>query len=280
MVNSSLINSLRHLDDFFARTRATMMIRSPPLSALPGIRHAFFTRSGGVSQGIYASLNGGQGSRDDPASVAENRRRMAAALQVADGALVTAWQIHSATAIVAAKPWTRADAPRADAVVCATPGLAMGVTVADCAPVLLADPHARVVAAVHAGWRGALDGVIEAAVAKMVALGAEPARTAAAIGPLIRQPSYEVGPEFVARFRAGDHSYARFFAPAARDGHAFFDLPGFLAARLRRTGVGTIDDLGLDTYADEDRFFSYRRATHRGEADYGRLIAAIALAED
>jgi YfiH family protein len=257
-----------------------MMIRSDALAALPHVRHAFFTRAGGVSQGIYASLNGGQGSRDDPARVAENRRRMAAALQVADGALITAWQIHSATATVATRPWKRADAPHADAVICATPGLAPGVTVADCAPVLMADAGARVVAAVHAGWRGALDGVIEAAVAQMVALGAVPARTAAAIGPLIRQPSYEVGPEFVARFRAADDAYARFFAPAERDGHALFDLPGFLVERLRRAGVGTIDDLALDTYSDETRFFSYRRSVHRGEADYGRLIAAIALAED
>jgi len=252
------------------------MILAPALAKLPRVRHAFFTRAGGVSQGIYASLNGGLGSKDDAAHVAENRRRIAASLGAP--ALVTAFQVHSALAVVATAPWTREQAPHADAVVTKTPGLAIGVTVADCGPVLLADGEAGVVAAAHAGWRGAFDGVVEAAVAKMEELGARREHIAAAIGPLIRQPSYEVGPEFVARFRATDESFGKFFKPSPRDGHAMFDLPGFIALRLEQARVGSIEDLQLDTYEDETRFFSYRRATHRNEPDYGRLIAAIALA--
>jgi YfiH family protein len=256
-----------------------MLIRSPRLAAMQRVRHAFFTRVGGVSDGVYASLNGGQGSNDEPSRVAENRRRMTAALHLPDGALVTAFQIHSATTVVAEKPWTRAEAPRADSIVTRTPGLVIGVTVADCGPVLLADEEARVVGTVHAGWKGVLAGVIEAAVAAMERLGAERARIAAAIGPLIRQPNYEVGAEFVESFRVADPKNARFFAAAARAEHALFDLPGYIAARLRQAGIGAVDDLGLDTYADATRFFSYRRSVHRREADYGRLIAAIALAK-
>jgi YfiH family protein len=180
--------------------------------------------------------------------------------------------------VVAAKSWTRAQAPRADALVTNTPALAIGVTVADCGPILLADAEAGVVGAVHAGWRGALEGVLESAVARMEEMGARRPRIAAAIGPLIRQPSYEVGPEFVERFRQADGRFDRFFVPSKRADRALFDLPGFIAMKLRQSRVETIDDLGLDTYADEARFFSYRRTTHRGEADYGRLIAAIALA--
>jgi YfiH family protein len=252
------------------------MIVSPFLTALPRVRHAFFTREGGVSSGVYATMNGGAGSRDDPAHVAENRRRMAEALGVS--ALVTAYQVHSATAVVATRPWPRAEAPRADAVVTTKPALALAVTIADCGPVLLADGEAGVIAAAHAGWRGALDGVLASTVRQMEALGAARTRIVAAIGPLIRQSSYEVGPEFVARFRDADASFARFFAPAQRNGHARFDLPGFIAHRLQDSGVTNIDDLGFDTYSDEARFFSYRRATHRNERDYGRLVAAIALA--
>jgi YfiH family protein len=252
------------------------MIVSSFLTALPRVRHAFFTRAGGVSSGVYATMNGGAGSRDDPAHVAENRRRMAAALGAST--LVTAYQVHSATAVVANRPWTRAEAPRADAVVTATPAIGLAVTIADCGPVLLADGEAGVIAAAHAGWRGALDGVLASTVRQMEALGAERARIVAAIGPLIRQQSYEVGPEFVAHFRDADASFARFFAPAQRNGRARFDLPGFIAHRLQDSGITKIEDLGFDTYADEARFFSYRRATHRNERDYGRLVAAIALA--
>jgi len=252
------------------------MILAPSLLGLTHVRHAFFTREGGASEGIYASLNGGVGSRDDPALVTENRRRMAAMLEAP--ALVTAYQIHSATAVIATTPWTREAAPRADAVVTKMKNLAVGVTIADCGPVLLADSEAGVVGAAHAGWRGAFEGIIEAAVSKMEELGARRASIRAAIGPLIRQDSYEVGPEFVARFREADEAYARFFKPSARDGHALFDLPGFIALRLEQARVASIEDLKLDTYSD-DRFFSYRRSTHKAEADYGRLIAAISLVD-
>lgn len=253
------------------------MIMSPLLAELPRVRHAFFTRDGGVSGGLYESLNGGQGSKDDPAHVAENRRRMAAALQARS--LVTAFQHHSATAVLAADAWTRENAPRADAVVTGTPGIAVGVSIADCGPVLLADGKASVVAAAHAGWRGAFEGIVEATVAKMEAGGARRENIVAVIGPLIRQQSYEVGPEFVARFREADKDFAKFFKPSPRAQHAMFNLPGFIALRLEQSGVGKIQDLGLDTYSDGARFFSYRRSTHRNEADYGRLIAAIALAD-
>jgi polyphenol oxidase len=251
------------------------MIRASALARLPGIAHSFFTRAGGVSEGIYASLNGGAGSGDDPARVAENRKRMCAALGVGD--IVTCHQIHSAEAVLATAPWPRSEAPRADAIVTKTPGLAIGVSVADCAPLLFADAEARVVGVAHAGWKGALGGVIEAVVARMEQEGAARARISAAIGPLIRQESYEVGAEFVARFHAAEAGYARFFAPGARAGHAQFDLAGFLRARLVAAGVHLSEDLGLDTYPDATRFFSYRRSVHRHEPDYGRLIGAIAL---
>lgn len=255
-----------------------MKIEAPLLADLPGIRHGFFTRKGGVSQGIYASLNGGMGSADDPAAVAENRARMAREIGVVPENLVACWQVHSADAILAAGPWTREDAPKADAVVTATAGIGAAVSIADCGPILFADPLARVVAAAHSGWKGAVGGIVAATVARMEEAGARRGEIRAVIGPLIRQPSYEVGEEFVARFLAEDKAFARFFAPADRPHHALFDLPGFIRLRLEQAGVGFIEDLGLDTYPDEARFFSYRRATHRGEPDYGRLIAAIALA--
>lgn len=255
-----------------------MKIEAPSLAGLPGIRHGFFTRQGGVSEGIYASLNGGMGSRDDLAKVEENRARMAHALGLAPAALVACWQVHSPDAVILETPWTRDDAPQADAVVTAIAGLGAAVTIADCGPVLFADPVARVVGAAHAGWKGAFGGVIEATLAAMERLGAQRSNVYAAIGPLIRQPSYEVGEDFLARFLDTDRTFARFFAAAERPGHALFDLPGFIGHRLREAGVTHIEDLGLDTYSDEIRFFSYRRATHRREADYGRMVAAIALA--
>ena len=254
------------------------MLQAASLAALPGIRHGFFTRAGGVSDGLYASLNGGVGSDDSPARVAENRARMAAALGVGADRLLTAYQIHSPKAVVAEAPWPIDTRPRADAIVTRVPGLAVGVTTADCGPVLLAEPHARVVGAAHAGWRGALAGVVEAAIEAMQALGAERGRIQAALGPMIRQSNYEVGPELVAQFAAADAGNARFFAPSPRARHALFDLPGSLAARLARAGVASVEDLGCCTYAEAERFFSYRRATHRGEADYGRHVSAIALA--
>jgi hypothetical protein len=254
-----------------------MRVTSASLSALPGIRHAFFTREGGVSSGIYGSLNAGLGSNDDPAHVRENRRRMAEALGVADNALISCFQIHSPTVVVADAPHAGGDRPRADAVVSRTPGIACGVATADCGPVLFADPEARVVGAAHAGWKGAMTGVLEATIEAMEDLGATRGAIRVAIGPLIRQPSYEVAQTFIDQFAAADAAYARFFA-AGKPGHAQFDLPGFIGHRLAAAGIGMIDDLGLDTYADDQRFFSYRRTTHRKEPDYGRHIAAITLA--
>lgn len=259
-------------------TEAAVSVQSRKLAALSGVRHAFFTRQGGVSSGLYASLNGGLGSNDDPDAVQENRRRMTAALGLSPGRLAVPWQVHSAEATIAAAPWARHEAPHVDAVATATPGLAVAVTVADCGPILFADPKSGVVAAAHAGWKGAIGGVLEATLVRMEELGARRKDVTAALGPCIRQPSYEVGPEFAARFTAADPGNARFFVPSGKAGHALFDLGGFVVARLEAAGVGEVDDLGLDTYADEARFFSFRRATHRAEPDYGRLIAAITLA--
>jgi polyphenol oxidase len=244
-----------------------------------GIRHAFFTRQGGVSQGIFASLNCGLGSGDDPEKVLENRRRAAAALDRAADELVTCYQIHSPQVVVAERPWRREDRPRADAMVTQAPGVALGILSADCAPVLLADAEARVIGAAHAGWRGAVSGVLDATVAAMTKLGAAPQRIAAAIGPCIAQPSYEVGPEFPAPFLAEDAANAAFFLPAARAGHFLFDLPGYVAQRLARLGVARVARTGGDTAAEPERFFSYRRSCLKQERDYGREISAIALAD-
>jgi polyphenol oxidase len=252
------------------------MIQAASL-ALPGIRHAFFTRDGGVSGGPYASLNGGIGSRDDAGHVSENRARMAAALGVAPDRLLTAYQIHSPHVVVAETPWPMQARPHADAIVTRTAGLAIGVSTADCGPILLADPLARVIGAAHAGWRGALAGVAEATVQAMERLGADRGRIRAALGPMIRQDNYEVGPDLIARFAAEDESADDFFRPAARDRHAYFDLGGYIATRLARAGVRQIEDLRLCTYAEPARFFSFRRTTHRAEADYGRHVNAIAL---
>jgi purine-nucleoside/S-methyl-5'-thioadenosine phosphorylase / adenosine deaminase len=251
-------------------------LASPLLSAIPDLRHAFFTRDGGVSGGLYASLNGGTGSSDDPDNVAENRRRMAEQLGVTPENFLTVWQIHSPDAVVAAGPWP-GERPRADAIVTRTEGLAIGATAADCGPILFVDPNARVIGAAHAGWKGALTGVVESTVAAMEKLGAERSGIVAAIGPLIRQHSYEVGGEFVERFIEADAENAMFFLPATREGHEMFDLAGFIRMRLENAGVLMIDDIGVDTYSDE-RFYSYRRSVHRNEPDYGRHVHAIALA--
>jgi YfiH family protein len=255
------------------------MLQAALLGKLARIRHGFFTRGGGVSQGVYATLNGGVGSNDAPATVAENRARMAAALGVAPDHFLTAYQIHSPDVVVADKPWAPENRPRADAIVTRTPGLAIGVSTADCGPLLFADSEARVIGAAHAGWRGAFTGVIEAVLAAMEKLGADRSRIVAALGPTIRQPNYEVGPEFVERFLAADRDNARFFAPSERAAHAMFDLPGYIAARIQRAGILQFEDLGLCTYAEPDRFFSYRRTTKNGEPDYGRHVNAIALEE-
>jgi len=253
-----------------------MTSASPLLSAIPGVRHAFFTREGGVSGGIYQSLNGGLGSQDDPIHVAENRRRMAEQIGVGPEHLLSVHQTHSPDVVVAEGPWKSAARPRADAIVTRTENLAIGVTAADCGPILLVDPSARVIGAAHAGWKGALTGVVESTVAAMEKLGAERNAILAAIGPLIRQRSYEVGGEFVERFIESDAENALFFLPSTREGHSMFDLAGFIRRRLENAGVLMIDDTGLDTYSDE-RFFSYRRSVHRKEPDYGRHVHAIVL---
>ncbi len=253
-----------------------MRLQSPLLSAVPGLRHAFFTREGGVSRGIYAALNGGTGSSDDPADVAENRRRMAEQMGVVPEHFLSLHQVHSPDAVLATGPWPGAARPKADAIVTSTAGLAIGVTTADCGPILFVEPTARVIGAAHAGWKGALTGVLESTIAAMEQLGAQRDGIIAALGPLIRQDSYEVGPEFVARFIDTDAEYGMFFLPSTREAHAMFDLAGFIRMRLEHAGILMIDDLGLDTYADE-RFFSYRRSVHRNEPDYGRHVHAIAL---
>ena len=252
-----------------------MTFGSSLLSAIPGLRHAFFTREGGVSGGIYEGLNGGLGSNDEVADVVENRRRMAERMGVAPDRFLSVHQIHSPDAVVATGPWT-GDKPRADALVTRTQGLAIGVTAADCGPILFVDPAARVIGAAHAGWKGALTGIIESTVDAMEKLGADRGGIVAAIGPLIRQHSYEVGDEFVERFVEADAENALFFIPAARTNHSMFDLAGFIRMRLENAGVLMIDDIGIDTYSDE-RFFSYRRSVHRKEPDYGRHVHAIAL---
>jgi YfiH family protein len=253
-----------------------MTFTSPLLSAVPGLRHAFFTRDGGVSEGIYAGLNGGLGSDDNPAHVTENRRRMAAEMGVDADHFLTVFQIHSPDVAVATALWDAVSRPRADAMVTAVEGIALGVTTADCGPVLFADPKARVIGAAHAGWKGALTGVLEATITEMEKLGADRSDIMVAIGPLIRQPSYEVGAEFVDRFTQADAGFARFFIPSPREAHSMFDLGGFIRMRLERAGIAIIDDTGIDTYPDE-RLFSYRRSVHRKEPDYGRQIHAIVL---
>lgn len=255
-------------------------IEVPPLK-LPGIRHAFFTRAGGSSNGLYQGLNTGIGSRDDRAAVLENRARAARHLGIEPEHLATPYQVHGSDVVVVGNAWGPGLGPRADGVVTGRPGIAVGVGTADCGPVLLADPEARVVAAAHAGWKGALRGILEAAVAGMERLGARRGKIVAAVGPMISARNYEVGPEVVAAFVDANAENTRFFTPSpARPGHALFDLPAYIVGRLQRAGVGAVHDVGLCTYADAGRFFSYRRATHRGEADYGRLLSAIALAGD
>jgi polyphenol oxidase len=253
-----------------------MMVKAATL-AHAGISHAFFTRRGGISGGNYASLNGGLGSRDRAEHVAENRARMATALGVEPHSLLTAYQIHSPRVVVVDAPWPLEARPQADGIVTSMPAIAVGVSTADCGPVLMADPQARVIGAAHAGWRGALGGILEATIAAMEGLGAARGNIHTALGPMIRQPNYEVGPDLIDRFAAEDSESGSFFVPAPRAHHALFDLGGYIAARLRRVGIRHIEDIGLCTYADSARFFSYRRTIHRGEDDYGRHINAVAL---
>lgn len=259
-------------------TIAVASVQAGALSSLPGIRHAFFTRQGGVSEGIYRSLNGGVGSDDLPEHVQENRARMAGTLGVSSERFLTAYQIHSADVIVAENVWTAATRPRADAIVTRAPGLAIGISTADCGPVLLADAQARVIGAAHAGWRGALTGVLESTLTAMERLGAQRARIVAALGPMISQINYEVGLDLMERFTSAAADNARFFVPSTRPDHARFDLPGYIVARLQRAGIAQTENVALCTYADTERFYSYRRTTHRSEPDYGRHISAIVLA--
>ncbi len=248
------------------------IITSP---SLKGVSHGFFTRRGGASSGVYAGLNCGGGSDDQRDAVALNRARVAAAMSVAPEALTTVNQTHSANVVAATGPFEE-PRPEADGMVSATPGVALAVLTADCEPVLFADAEAQVIGAAHAGWKGALGGVLEATVEAMVGLGAQRTRIAAVIGPTISQKAYEVGPEFVERFVDDDRDNARFFANGEGD-RALFNLPGYGLMRLRAAGVGHAEWTGHCTYSDPARFYSYRRSVHRLEADYGRLISVIRL---
>jgi YfiH family protein len=253
------------------------MIQAKTLAGLDGVQHRFFTRRGGVSAGLYSSLNCGYGSGDGPDNVRENRRRAAASFELAETELLTMHQIHSTDVLtVADRRWTSPGAPKADAIVTDRPGLALGVLAADCAPVLLADPRAGVIGAAHAGWKGALAGIVDATIAAMERLGAQRERLQAAIGPCIGRESYEVGPEFPAPFLAQDDANAVFFRAAPRAGHFLFDLAGYLAHRLALAGVPA-SATGHDTLRASDDFFSYRRNTLEGVGDYGRGLSAIAL---
>lgn len=253
------------------------VVQSAKLATVAGVRHAFFTRNGGVSTGIYDSLNVGRGSEDDASGVAENRRRAAAWFDLPVEALTTCYQIHSATAVHADRAWGQ-ERPEADGVVVDRPGIIGGALSADCAPVLIADPEARIVAACHAGWQGALNGIVAATVERMRALGADPKRMVAAVGPCIGPASYEVGVEFLERFEATLPGSARFFAAGETGDKRMFDLPAFVLSRIEAAGVGDAEWVGRDTCAEEADFFSNRRAFKRGEGDYGRLLSAIALA--
>lgn len=250
-------------------------LRSPLLDKAAGIRHGFFTRAGGVSEGLYQGLNTGTGSADNQTLVRENRRRVAEWMGVAPDHLLTAHQIHSPDAIVVREPFP-GERPKADAVVTDRPGIAVGASSADCGPVLFADPNARVVGAAHAGWKGAFTGVLENTIAAMERLGARRGDIVAVLGPSISAANYEVGPEFVERFLSADPANAGYFENSPKSGHALFDLNRYTVDRLKAAGV-TADALYRCTYGDEDLFYSYRRATHRAEPDYGRHVSAIVL---
>lgn len=254
-----------------------MLITAKSLSGVEAIRHGFFTREGGVSGGIYASLNCGLGSKDTTQDVMENRRLVCQKLDIEPGSLITPYQHHSADVVMADKPWLHENAPRADAIVTAWPGLAIGVSTADCVPVLFADGQSKVIGAAHAGWRGALTGVLETTLSAMEELGAARARIRAAVGPAISQKAYEVGEEFEARFIDENIENKKYFSRKAPHSRPHFNLTGYVAGRLKRAGLAHIDELDICTYEHESRLFSYRRCTHRQEEDYGRQISAILL---
>jgi polyphenol oxidase len=253
------------------------MIEARLLKEFAGIAHGFFTREGGSSTGLFSSLNCGFGSGDDLEAVARNRALVAGAIGVAPDKLLTVYQEHSPKVITVSQPWRREAAPVADAMVTREPGIALGTLTADCAPVIFADGRHGIVGIAHAGWKGALSGVTDATLRAMEDLGADRTAIAAVIGPTISAAAYEVGPEFHRRFLDAEPANETFFRPAARPQHFMFDLPGYIMARLRRSGIASASDLGLCTYADERRFFSYRRATHRSQTHYGRLISAVAI---
>ncbi len=253
------------------------MISISALNEVQRVRHAFFTREGGVSSGVYASLNCGFGSNDAAENVAENRRRAMALLDLPAEALVTVYQEHTPEVVAVDAPWPHEAAPKADAMVTATPGLALGILTADCAPVLFAAPRAGVVGAAHAGWKGALGGVIENTVAAMERLGARRKDVVAAVGPCIAHRSYEVGPDFPAPFLAAHPDNGDFFSPSPREGHWLFDLPAYVARQLALAGIAQVMRTPCDTLREEARFFSYRRSVLRGEPDYGRQLSAIVL---
>jgi len=255
-----------------------MIVESGALAALPGISHGFGTRIGGVSSGIYATLNCGPGSSDDQDNVVSNRSRLAARIGASPQSLVSPYQIHSADVVIADEPWVQGNAPKADGVVTSKSGLAIAISTADCVPVLFADPQSKVIGAAHAGWQGALSGVLEATVEQMERLGAQRTQICASIGPAISQGAYEVGEEFKARFLEQNIENDSFFVQASGQPRPHFDLTGYVAARLQDASVNTVENLQLCTYQDETRFFSYRRSCHRQESDYGRQISAIMIA--
>jgi polyphenol oxidase len=260
-------------DEALTLAQSLAPVRSTMLSQIGGIEHGFYGRAGGVSTGIYESLNAGPGSHDDAQNVTENRLRIANDMGVTPDRLMSAYQVHSAQALMVDKPFA-AERPQVDALVTRCPSIATTILTADCAPILFADPSARIVAAAHAGWKGAVGGIVEATLDKMVKLGASKSRVVAAVGPCIAQASYEVGPEFVAHFLALDGAYERFFIPGQGD-RSHFDLKRFCAARLRSAGVGAVDILPQDTCALSEDFFSNRRRNLAGELDYGRNLSAI-----
>lgn len=253
------------------------MIEASNLSRIPEIRHGFFNRVGGFSKGIYATMNCGLGSDDDKTLVARNREIVTTSLGLVPEELVTAYQVHSADVVEVEKPWTWDDAPKADGLVTSRPHIALGVTTADCVPVLFADWRNLIIGAAHAGWRGAVAGIIDAVIDKMVALGANPATTNAAIGPSISQEAYEVGSDVHKAVMDSGLAGQRFFSPSKREGHYMFDLPGYVEAWLSKRNLGSVERIACCTYHEEATFYSYRRAVHRGEPDYGRQIAAITL---
>ena len=247
------------------------------LADIRDVQHGFFTREGGVSEGIYGSLNCGVGSKDERDRVLANRARVAAHLGASGDKLITLHQVHSAQAVIVTEPWGIGQNPKADGMVTNVRGIVLGALAADCAPVLFADPEARVIGAAHAGWKGALTGVLETTVSAMMRLGARPSRIRAALGPCIGPTAYEVGPEFEARFVEADSENARFFRAPSAGERPYFDLPAFVLDRLARAGLDTTENCTACTYEDEQRLFSFRRATHRGEPDYGRQVSAIVL---